>query len=95
VGVGGAGLRLTCAVVAASKAELQLSVVEVCREPESQPRFVLVQAIAQPLTVVVMLGMGAIEGTASWAVVVGGGAVVAAATVLLLAAGRSASAARR
>ena len=58
-------------------------------------RFVLVQAIAQPLTVVVMLGMGAIEGTASWAVVAGGGAVVAATAVLLLAAGRSASAARR
>ena len=43
----GAGLRLTCAVVAASKAELELSVVEVCREPESQPRFVLVQALAK------------------------------------------------
>jgi 16S rRNA (uracil1498-N3)-methyltransferase len=43
----GAGLRLTCAVVAAGKAELQLSVVEVCREPESQPRFVLVQALAK------------------------------------------------
>ena len=43
----GAGLRLTCAVVAAGKAELELSVVEVCREPESQPRFVLVQALAK------------------------------------------------
>ena len=43
----GAGLRLTCAVVAAGKAELELRVVEVCREPESQPRFVLVQALAK------------------------------------------------
>ena len=43
----GAGLRLTCEVTAASKAELELSVVEVCREPESQPRFVLVQALAK------------------------------------------------
>ena len=43
----GVGLRLTCAVVAAGKAELELSVVEVCREPESQPRFVLVQALAK------------------------------------------------
>ena len=43
----GAGLRLTCDVVAAGKAELELSVVEVCREPEPQPRFVLVQALAK------------------------------------------------
>ena len=43
----GAGLRLTCAVVAAGKAELELSVVDVCREPESRPRFVLVQALAK------------------------------------------------
>ncbi len=43
----GAGLRLTCAVMAAGKAELELSVVAVCREPESQPRFVLVQALAK------------------------------------------------
>jgi 16S rRNA (uracil1498-N3)-methyltransferase len=43
----GGGLRVTCAVVAAGKAELQLSVIEVCREPESQPRFVLVQALAK------------------------------------------------
>jgi 16S rRNA (uracil1498-N3)-methyltransferase len=43
----GAGLRLTCAVLTAGKAELELSVVEVCREPESQPRFVLVQALAK------------------------------------------------
>ncbi|KRF24542.1 16S rRNA (uracil(1498)-N(3))-methyltransferase [Phycicoccus sp. Soil803] len=43
----GAGLRLTCAVVAAGKADLELSVVEVDREPEAQPRFVLVQALAK------------------------------------------------
>ncbi|GAA2168373.1 16S rRNA (uracil(1498)-N(3))-methyltransferase [Pedococcus bigeumensis] len=43
----GAGLRLTCAVVASGKAELELSVVEVDHEPEAQPRFVLVQALAK------------------------------------------------
>ncbi|MEO6413902.1 MAG: 16S rRNA (uracil(1498)-N(3))-methyltransferase, partial [Pedococcus sp.] len=43
----GVGLRLTCAVVAAGKAELELSVIEVCRQPEAQPRFVLVQALAK------------------------------------------------
>ena len=43
----GAGLRVTCDVVEAGKAELGLSVVEVCRDPESQPRFVLVQALAK------------------------------------------------
>jgi 16S rRNA (uracil1498-N3)-methyltransferase len=43
----GAGLRLTCAVVVAGKAELELSVVGVCREPAPQPRFVLVQALAK------------------------------------------------
>lgn len=43
----GAGLRLTCAVTAADGSELELSVVQVCREPESQPRIVLVQALAK------------------------------------------------
>ena len=43
----GAGLRLTCAVVAAGKADLELSVVEVDHEPEAHPRFVLVQALAK------------------------------------------------
>ena len=43
----GAGLRLTCAVVAAGKADLDLSVVDVAHEPEPQPRFVLVQALAK------------------------------------------------
>src|SRR5689334_24542629 len=43
----GAGLRVTCAVVAAGRAELELRATEVCREPEPQPRFVLVQALAK------------------------------------------------
>jgi 16S rRNA (uracil1498-N3)-methyltransferase len=43
----GAGLRATCDVVAAGKAELALRVLKVCRVPESQPRFVLVQALAK------------------------------------------------
>lgn len=43
----GAGLRLTCDVLAASKAELDLAVVEVAHEAEGQPRFVLVQALAK------------------------------------------------
>ena len=43
----GAGLRLTCDVVAAGRADLELSVVEVGHEPEGQPRFVLVQALAK------------------------------------------------
>ena len=43
----GHGLRLTCAVVAAGRADLDLSVVEVALEPEPQPRFVLVQALAK------------------------------------------------
>lgn len=55
-------------------------------------RFVLVQAIAQPLTVAVMLGTDGIRGSAPWAVIAGGGAVVVAAVLLLLSAGRSASA---
>ena len=42
----GAGLRLTCDVVAAGKADLDLRVVEVEHEPVAQPRFVLVQALA-------------------------------------------------
>jgi 16S rRNA (uracil1498-N3)-methyltransferase len=43
----GAGLRLTCDVLAAGRAELDLSVVEVGHEPEGRPRFVLVQALAK------------------------------------------------
>ena len=43
----GAGLRLTCDVVAAGKAELELSVVDVGHEAEGRPRFVLVQALAK------------------------------------------------
>jgi 16S rRNA (uracil1498-N3)-methyltransferase len=43
----GAGLRLTCDVVTAGKAELDLRVVEVGHEAEGQPRFVLVQALAK------------------------------------------------
>lgn len=58
-------------------------------------RFLLVQAIAQPLTIAVMLGVAGAEGSAPWAVVAGGGAVVAAGVLLLLSTGRSASAERR
>jgi 16S rRNA (uracil1498-N3)-methyltransferase len=43
----GAGLRVTCDVVEAGKAELALRVVEVRRDAEPQPRFVLVQALAK------------------------------------------------
>ncbi len=43
----GAGLRITCVVATAGRAELELDVLEVGREPESQPRFVLVQALAK------------------------------------------------
>jgi 16S rRNA (uracil1498-N3)-methyltransferase len=43
----GTGLRLTCDVVVAGRAELELVVREVGREPEAQPRFVLVQALAK------------------------------------------------
>jgi 16S rRNA (uracil1498-N3)-methyltransferase len=43
----GMGLRVTCDVVSAGKVELALRVVEVCRVAESQPRFVLVQALAK------------------------------------------------
>lgn len=43
----GAGLRVTCTVQATGKAELELVVLEVCREPEVVPRFVLVQALAK------------------------------------------------
>ena len=43
----GAGLRLTCDVVAAGKADLDLRVVEAEHEPVAQPRFVLVQALAK------------------------------------------------
>ncbi|KQZ25240.1 hypothetical protein [Microbacterium sp. Root553] len=62
-------------------------------------RFVLVQAIAQPLTIAVMLGVDGIRGTAPWAIVAGGVAVAAAAVLLLRSAGpstgRSATADRR
>jgi len=51
-------------------------------------RFGLVQAIAQSLTVAVMLGVDGAEGTAPWAVVAGGGAVVAVAVLLLVTANR-------
>jgi 16S rRNA (uracil1498-N3)-methyltransferase len=43
----GAGLRVTCTVAAAGKAELTLVVGEVFQEPDPQPRFVLVQALAK------------------------------------------------
>jgi 16S rRNA (uracil1498-N3)-methyltransferase len=43
----GAGLRLTCDVVTAGRAELGLRVVELCRVSEPEPRFVLVQALAK------------------------------------------------
>ena len=43
----GAGLRVTCTVLAAGKAELDLTVLDVRREPEALPRFVLVQALAK------------------------------------------------
>lgn len=43
----GGGLRVTCTVLGAGKAELDLTVVKVCREPEVVPRFVLVQALAK------------------------------------------------
>ncbi|NYG08121.1 16S rRNA (uracil1498-N3)-methyltransferase [Phycicoccus badiiscoriae] len=43
----GAGLRVTCTVLGAGKAELELAVVDVAREPEAIPRFVLVQALAK------------------------------------------------
>jgi 16S rRNA (uracil1498-N3)-methyltransferase len=43
----GAGLRVTGEVVAAAPAELTVRVAEVVREPEPQPRFVLVQALAK------------------------------------------------
>src|SRR5690242_9462756 len=43
----GAGLRLTCDVVSAGKADLDLRVAAVDHEPAAQPRFVLVQALAK------------------------------------------------
>ena len=43
----GAGLRLTCEVVTAGKADLSLRVLEVRRVAEPDPRFVLVQALAK------------------------------------------------
>ena len=43
----GAGLRLTCDVVTAGQAELGLRVLDVCRVPAPEPRFVLVQALAK------------------------------------------------
>ncbi|KQU66378.1 16S rRNA (uracil(1498)-N(3))-methyltransferase [Phycicoccus sp. Root101] len=43
----GLGLRATCDVVAAGKAELDLVVAELAIEPEGEPRFVLVQALAK------------------------------------------------
>ncbi len=43
----GAGLRATCDVVGAAKAELELVVAELSVEDEPQPRFVLVQALAK------------------------------------------------
>lgn len=58
-------------------------------------RFVLVQAIAQPLTIAVMLGVDGAEGTAPWAVVAGGGAVVALAVLLLVKANRRQADGRR
>ncbi len=43
----GAGLRATCDVVGAARAELELVVAELAVEDEPQPRFVLVQALAK------------------------------------------------
>ena len=43
----GAGLRATCDVVGAARAELELLVAELAVEDEPQPRFVLVQALAK------------------------------------------------
>ena len=43
----GAGLRATCEVVAAGRAQLDLRVVAVTRDAEPQPRLVLVQALAK------------------------------------------------
>ena len=43
----GAGLRATCDVVAAGKAELELVVADLSVEQEPAPRFVLVQALAK------------------------------------------------
>jgi 16S rRNA (uracil1498-N3)-methyltransferase len=43
----GLGLRVTCDVVGAGKADLALTVVGVGREPQARPRFVLVQALAK------------------------------------------------
>lgn len=43
----GRGLRVTCRVVGAGAAELELVVADVLPEPEPQPRFVLVQALAK------------------------------------------------
>lgn len=43
----GAGLRLTCDVVAAGRSELRLRVLELSRVAEPEPRFVLVQALAK------------------------------------------------
>ncbi len=43
----GAGLRATCDVVDAGKAELELVVAELSVEEEPRPRFVLVQALAK------------------------------------------------
>ncbi|MGN7949632.1 hypothetical protein ACTJKH_12870 [Microbacterium sp. 22215] len=58
-------------------------------------RFVVLQAIAQSLTVVVMLGADGAGGSVPWAVVAGAVAVVAAAVLLLVNANRSASPERR
>ncbi len=43
----GSGLRVTCTVAGTGRAELDLRVDEVGREPEPVPRFVLVQALAK------------------------------------------------
>ena len=43
----GAGSKVTCEVVGAGNAQLELRVVEVDLEPEPDPRFVLVQALAK------------------------------------------------
>lgn len=59
-------------------------------------RLLLIQAIAQPLTLAVMLGVGRADGAAPWAVVAGAGAVVAAAVLLLVSAnGRATGGPRR
>src|SRR5699024_9706657 len=43
----GAGVRATCAVESVARDELRLRVTALHRDPDPQPRFVLVQALAK------------------------------------------------